>query len=248
MPGYAEVARQYEALVVPRFAPIAKALLQHIDVSVHSEVLELAAGTGGLTRQLVHALAPGARLTVTDLSAPMLEVAKESVAASPRLSFRTADMGGLPFADETFDLVIALFSPLQERNDAASEARRVLRDGGTLALGTWGESYQEAEILRGVRAKVGIPEPPWAGPADAERRLRDAGFRDVQRIDLETLCEHASVEAYLSYRLAFGAYTGLSPDQLAQMWSVLRDVASGLRRWDGSVSLGWAITFLTARR
>jgi SAM-dependent methyltransferase len=248
MPGYDEVARQYEALVVPRFAPIAKALLEHIDATAYSEVLELAAGTGGLTRQLVEALATGARLTVTDLSSPMLEVAQESVAASPGLSFRTADITELPFADETFDLVIALFSPLQERDDALSEAHRVLRRGGTLAVGTWGESYQEADILRGVRAKVGIPEPPWAGPTAAERRISAVGFRDVQRVDLETQCEHTGLEAYLSYRRAFGAYTGLSPDQLTRFWLALEEAACGLRRQDGSVPLGWAISFLTARR
>ena len=63
---------------------------------------------------------------------------------------RQADMDALPFADESFDVVTSrlgiMFSPNAER--ALSEARRVLRPGGTAAFLVWGSSDQPLFTIR----------------------------------------------------------------------------------------------------
>ena len=71
----------------------------------NGDVLEIAAGTGRLTRALAERLGPHAKLTATDLNEPMLEVARRTVGGD-RIVFQTADAQALPFSDGAFDLVL----------------------------------------------------------------------------------------------------------------------------------------------
>src|SRR4029450_10161688 len=69
-------------------------------------ILELACGTGIVTRHLARALPPGAALTATDLNQAMLDLARPTVessggGASERVTYRTADAGSLPFPDRS---------------------------------------------------------------------------------------------------------------------------------------------------
>jgi SAM-dependent methyltransferase len=98
-----------------------------------SDVLELAAGTGIVSRRLRDALAPGARLTVTDLNPPMLEVAQAKFHNGEAVEFTQANAMELPFGNAQFDLVVCQFGVMFFPDKTASyrEAARVLRpDGG----------------------------------------------------------------------------------------------------------------------
>jgi ubiquinone/menaquinone biosynthesis C-methylase UbiE len=66
-------------------------------------VLEIAAGTGIVTRQLRDLLPAGVRLTATDLNQPMLEIARVKFRANESVEFQQADATALPFADGSFD-------------------------------------------------------------------------------------------------------------------------------------------------
>jgi len=71
-----------------------------------AHVLETAAGTGIVTRQLRDFLPPGVHLTATDLNAPMLEVAQTKFRPGEEVAFQPADAAALPFSDGAFDAVV----------------------------------------------------------------------------------------------------------------------------------------------
>ena len=74
-----------------------------------ARVLETAAGTGIVTRQLRDFLPPGVHVTATDLNAPMLEVARTKFRPGEEVDFRPADAAALPFSDGAFDAVVCQF-------------------------------------------------------------------------------------------------------------------------------------------
>ncbi|MEF3365513.1 methyltransferase domain-containing protein [Methylocystis sp. 9N] len=103
------------------------------------DVLEIAAGTGIVTRKLRDALDPQVRLTATDLNEPMLDVARGKFRAGEEVAFETADAVSLPFVDEGFDAVVCQFGLMFFPDKAAAhrEARRVLRPGGRYLFSVW---------------------------------------------------------------------------------------------------------------
>lgn len=97
------------------------------------DVLEMAVGTG---RNLPH-YRPGTRVIGIDLSEAMIDVARRRASASAAdVQLQVADAQHLPFADATFDTVVATLALCSIPDDGAavSEAARVLRPGGTLVL------------------------------------------------------------------------------------------------------------------
>jgi SAM-dependent methyltransferase len=72
-------------------------------------LLEVACGTGIVTRALRDALPAAARITATDLNADMLKVAEGKFTPDEALAFRTADGTALPFPDASFDTVVCQF-------------------------------------------------------------------------------------------------------------------------------------------
>ena len=100
-----------------------------------SRVLDVACGTGDLS--LVLDDAGAARVVGLDFCRPMLEIARrKAVEGSRAIPFVEGDALRLPFADETFDAVTIAFGlrNLAGVADGLRELRRVLKDGGRLAV------------------------------------------------------------------------------------------------------------------
>src|SRR5262249_21293249 len=99
----------YEQYLVPMlFEPYAEDLAARLARRPITGVLEIAAGTGALTRALAKALPPSAAIVATDLNQDMLNRAAENPMARP-VEWRVADAMGLPFADQEFDAVVCQF-------------------------------------------------------------------------------------------------------------------------------------------
>lgn len=101
----------------------------------HKTVLELATGTGRIAKHIVRS---ADHIEATDASQEMIEQAKQGV-KSTKLYFSVQDMFHLPYADESFDVVIVAnaLHIVPEPEKALSEIRRVLKDDGVLVAPTF---------------------------------------------------------------------------------------------------------------
>ena len=95
------IARRQEEYLVPLiFEPYAEDLANRLSSRTLSRVLEIAAGTGVVTRHLASALPERVSIVATDLNQPMLDMASE-IGASRPVDWRQADAMQLPFARST---------------------------------------------------------------------------------------------------------------------------------------------------
>lgn len=122
------------------FEPYATDLARRVGVAGVGSILEIACGTGRLTRQLRKHLAPSTRLVATDLNEPMIDYARRQLNDTANIEWKPADATMLPFADASFDAVVCGFGVMffPDKNAAFREMRRVLPQGGLLAFNVWG--------------------------------------------------------------------------------------------------------------
>lgn len=133
------IPRLYETYLVPLiFEPYAADLVNRLASRSLTRVLEIAAGTGVVTRNLASVLPEGVSIVATDLNQSMLDMAS-AVGTKRHVEWRQADALQLPFPDGTFDAVVCQFGVMffPERSKAFSEARRVLRSGGVFVFNVW---------------------------------------------------------------------------------------------------------------
>jgi SAM-dependent methyltransferase len=167
----------YAELIGPRYAPVAKALVEAARLRPTDDVLELGAGTGIVTKLA----APQVRsLLATDTAPEMLEVARRSTGRYRHVSFALVDYEQpLPFLDGSFDVVLSGLTYVQEWNAAVKELARVLKPQGRIALSMWGPDYHELTLLSDALESIGRPRIPAAvaparDAAAAARRLRSS--------------------------------------------------------------------------
>ncbi|MGO7370513.1 class I SAM-dependent methyltransferase [Rhizobium ruizarguesonis] len=133
------VAEFYDSLLVPiLFEPYASEMAIVAERLKPGSILEVAAGTGALTRALRVTLDPATEIVATDLSQAMIDVGAPSLTMS-RTHWMHADAQNLPFAPSMFDLVVCQFGVMffPDKLKAYDEAKRVLRSGGRLLFTTW---------------------------------------------------------------------------------------------------------------
>jgi SAM-dependent methyltransferase len=185
----------YEEYLVPLiFEPYAADLADRITSRPLTRVLEIAAGTGVATRQLASVLPESVSIVATDLNQEMLDLAAEVGTQRP-VQWRQADALQLPFEDGMFDAVVCQFGIMfvPEKTEAFSEARRVLRRGGTLVFSVW-DRIEENEFADTVTTALEalFPEDPprflartphgYHDLAAIARDLKTGGFGSSPRI------------------------------------------------------------------
>ncbi|WP_354686572.1 class I SAM-dependent methyltransferase [Cupriavidus necator] len=194
----------YEALMVPMFfAPYAADMAQRIAALEPRRVLELAAGTGVLTRELARRLPPDVMIVATDLNPPMLERARAAGTGRPVI-WREADAMALPFADASFDLVACQFGAMffPDKARAFAEAHRVLVPGGTLVFNVW-DRIEFNAFARDITAALATLFPEslpdfivrvphgYHRQATIEQDLRQGGFTAPPVFETVTTTSHA---------------------------------------------------------
>ena len=155
----------YDSSLGPRiFFDYADDLANRVASLKPRSVLELAAGTGIVTRRLRDALPDHCHLLASDLNTPMLEIAQKKFDPEESVLFQTVDATKLEFNDELFDTVTCqfgvMFFPDKERSYA--EVFRVLKPGGHYVFNVWGswEKNPYAELVHEVIAEFFPDDPP----------------------------------------------------------------------------------------
>jgi SAM-dependent methyltransferase len=153
----------YDACMVPLiFEPYATDLAHRLAEKRPRRVLEIAAGTGVVTRSIVAMLPSDVEIVATDLSQSMLDRAARIGTDRP-IEWRQADAMKLPFQDAIFDAVVCQFGVMFFPDHAAAyaEARRVLVPGGTFLFNAW-DRIEENAFADSVTSSLAtlFPEDP----------------------------------------------------------------------------------------
>ena len=212
------VPKVYETHLVPvLFAPYARDLARRAAgrLRAPSRVLEIAAGTGAVTRELAARLSEKTAIVATDRSRPMIDQAAALMSATARpIEWREADALQLPFEDGSFDAVVCQFGVMffPDKPRAFSEARRVLRPGGVYHFSVW-DSLAENELADTVQSALAVvfPENPprfmertphgYHDRSVVERDLRLGGF--TLPPEIETLALRSRARSARDAAIAF---------------------------------------------
>ncbi len=154
-------------------------------------VLELAAGTGIVTRKLRDALPADCELVASDLNPPMLEVARSKFGADESVRFETIDATNVSQPDAAFDVVVCQFGVMffPDKDRAFAEVHRVLRPGGTYVFNVWDswDANPFARIAHEVVAEFFPDDPPgfyrvpfsYHDTDEIESTVQRAGFHSI---------------------------------------------------------------------
>jgi ubiquinone/menaquinone biosynthesis C-methylase UbiE len=210
------VPENYDRYLGPvLFEPYARELVARIPRRDGVRVLEIACGTGIVTRHLRDALPPSATVTATDLSEAMVGYAARSVAAAG-IVWQPADAQSLPFGDGAFDLAVFQFGLmfLPDKVRGFAEARRVLAPGGQLIAAVWQslDANPFAAAMARTLADLFPADPPRIldvihGYGDPERiaaDMRAAGWDDIA-FEPVAINGHGRAAADLATGFAYGS-------------------------------------------
>lgn len=183
------IPKLYEEYLVPLiFEPYAMDLVNRVASHSLGRVLEIAAGTGVVTRKLAAVLPESVSIVATDLNPAMLDLAS-AVGTQRPVEWRQADAMQLPFEDSAFDAVVCQFGVMffPEKSKAFAEVRRVLRRGGVFMFNVWDriEDNEFAHTVTEALESVFPKDPPrflartphgYHDLATIERDLKRGGF------------------------------------------------------------------------
>ena len=235
----AEAWHRWTPAIQTWLGPVTERMLDLAGIGAGDQVLDVATGAGEPAITAAKRVGPTGSVLATDISANILDYAKQAAAAQGVTNLTTRVMDGehLEVPDDTFDAVLSrvglIYFPDQER--ALAETRRVLRPGGRVAARVYATAEQNPffAIPVGIirrRAQLSPPAPGQPGPfslggdgvlAEAYRR---AGFRDIVTESIAAPVQMASVQEFVQFaRDSFGALhqmmAGLSDAERADTWS-----------------------------
>jgi SAM-dependent methyltransferase len=170
-------------------------MANRVAVRSPARLLEIACGTGVVTRKLAASLPASIAIVATDLNQPMIDHAIAMGAVRP-VEWRQADALQLPFPDSSFDAVVCQFGAMffPDKTKAFSEARRVLRPGGAFIFNVW-DRIEENEFAHAIQLALDatFPQDPprfmtrtphgYCDFKAISTDLKNGGFGKPPRID-----------------------------------------------------------------
>jgi SAM-dependent methyltransferase len=183
------IPQLYERYLVPLiFESYAKDLADRVALRKPAQVLEVAAGTGAVTRELARVLPSGVSIIASDLNQAMLDHAAATGTSRP-VEWRQADAMQLPFPNQSFDVVVCQFGVMffPDKANAFAEMRRVLRPGGAYIFNVWDRIGENdfADVVTQSLAALYPDDPPrflartphgYHDPSAVATDLARAGF------------------------------------------------------------------------
>jgi ubiquinone/menaquinone biosynthesis C-methylase UbiE len=191
-----DIPKNYDTFLGPMFfEPFATEMALRIKKIGFNKILELACGTGRLTKLLPGLADDKAQIVASDINAAMINYGREKISSS-LLEWMVIDAVSLPFEDNTFDCIAVQFGVMfySDKIQAFKEAFRVLKPGGTLIFTSWNhiEANPMANIVNEVLQEFFPVDTPafYSVPFSyfdikkMHANLQYAGFNDI---DIELL-------------------------------------------------------------
>ncbi|OUR77055.1 SAM-dependent methyltransferase [Alphaproteobacteria bacterium 46_93_T64] len=186
----------YDTYLVPLiFEDFAEDMADRVSKFNPNTVLEVAAGSGVVTRALAPKLDERSLFTVSDLNPEMLNHAESKQLTDNRISWQQADALNLHFSNATFDIVFCQFGVMffPDRIAGYKEAKRVLKENGVFIFNVWDEISKNefADTVTDAAARFFPDNPPQFLPRTPH------GYYDIEEIEndvLEAGFSHVSIE------------------------------------------------------
>jgi ubiquinone/menaquinone biosynthesis C-methylase UbiE len=162
--------KKWDDLTMDFLKPMGDEIIRSLDPKNDQVILDVAGGTGepGLT---IAGMLNGGKVTITDLSQDMLEIAWENSIQRniENVEFSACDVCELPFADNTFDAISCRFGFMffPDMLLAAKEMVRALKPGGKIATSVWNvpeKNFWVTAIMSTINKNMELPAPPPGAP------------------------------------------------------------------------------------
>ena len=186
----ASIAENYEKYMAPVFfISASKDIVTHIPGDP-KKILEIAAGTGQVTRLLAEKY-PNAEIFATDLNPGMLDLAKNIVNAK-NITWEAVNAEEIPYGNDEFDAYICQFGIMffPDKQKALGEAFRVLKPGGSITFNTWDklENISVARITDNIVKEIFPVDPPpffhipfsMYNTDEMKEMMQKAGFKNIK--------------------------------------------------------------------
>jgi ubiquinone/menaquinone biosynthesis C-methylase UbiE len=174
-------------------APVADILIDRAKVRAGERIVDIGCGCGAIAIALAAKVGHTGRVLAVDVSAPMLQQARQVAPKDAPVDFVLADATVYPFEPASADLLVSRFGVMFFAEPAVSFAnmRKVLRRSGRLTFVCWREPRENPWLMAPLQAVYQhVPRLPQLGPEDpgpfsfaSEQRVRrilaEAGFSGV---------------------------------------------------------------------
>ena len=254
----------YDRLLGPMiFEPYARDMATRVPLTGGTRVLEVACGTGRVTRHLIAGLTARATLTASDLSAAMLAEARVQLGNDPRVTWQEADAMALPFADGSFDSVVCQFGVMffPDKAKGIRELHRVLAPGGRLAFSTWDsmDANPFAAVISRVVRSFFVEDPPtfydipfsMHDRGELEALAVTAGFTNVRvQVRADTAKSPRALDAATGFVRGNPMINALRDRKVADVDHIVHAVAGAFREefGDGPMRASMQALIVTGRR
>ena len=177
------------------FVPLTRALIERAGIHEGQSVIDIAGGAGEPSLTIAETVGPEGSVTCTDGVGEMVEAARARAQRRgiTNVQFRQCAADSLPFADNSFDVVVSRLGVMFFPDPVAAmrEMLRVLKPGGRLAFAVWGKSevnpfcYLVTRVMdQHVKSPAADPDAPnafrFAEPGKLAGVMTEAGAIDVE--------------------------------------------------------------------
>jgi ubiquinone/menaquinone biosynthesis C-methylase UbiE len=252
-------AEVYEEFFVPAlFQQWASLVADVAQISSGQRVLDVACGTGILTREVANRVGANGSVVGLDPNEGMLVVAKRK---TPEIEWRQGYAEVLPFESSSFDAVVCQFGLMffENRRAALEEMMRVLRQGGHLAVAVWDSLENIAgyaavtellERLFGSEVADKMGEPFVLGNTKVLQSLfTDAGVSNAQIMTYEGIARFPSINLWVYTEIKGWTLADMIDD--VQYQRLLQEAEKELRQFvtpEGTVAFRLPAHIVTATK
>jgi SAM-dependent methyltransferase len=252
----------YERYFVPTIgAPVARDLIEVAALRPRERVLDVACGTGVVTRLAAERVGDEGSVAGSDVNPGMLAVARACVPKDTTIQFYETAAEAMPLPDGAFDVVFCQMGLqfFSDKPGALREMARVLVPGGRLVLNLPGPTPEPFSILADTLARHVNPRVAsfvhvvfsLHDPGELRDLLAGAGFRDVGiQAALKTLHLPPPAEFLWQYVHSTPLAEAIAKLDESKRTALERDVCNQWRECvvDGAMELSVQVTTVTARK
>ena len=183
-------------------------LFSNLHLKAGMKILELGAGNGALWSQNLTKIPAGVTVVLSDISEGILADAKKTIGKQPQFQYAVFDAQKIPFADNTFDLVIAnhMLFYCDDLAKTLQEVQRVLKPGATFTCSTYSQKHMHeiTDLVQNYNANIVLSSTNLYERfgLDNGRQILQPYFKDISCHKYQDAIELSDSMPIISYILS----------------------------------------------